>query len=39
VTVLVGIAVGEEAVAGVINQPFFNYESKGERNDFLTSNL
>ena len=30
VTVLIGIAVGKRAVAGVINQPFFNYERKGE---------
>lgn len=29
VTVLIGIAVGKRAVAGVINQPFFNYENKG----------
>ena len=28
VTVLIGIAVGKRAVAGVINQPFFNYEKK-----------
>ena len=28
VTVLIGIAVGKRAVAGVINQPFFNYENK-----------
>lgn len=27
VTVLVGIAVGEVATGGVINQPFFNYQS------------
>ena len=30
VTVLVGIAVGQTAVAGVINQPFYNYQNKGE---------
>jgi len=27
VTVLIGIAVGNEAVAGVIHQPYFNYKS------------
>ena len=27
VTVLVGIAVGSEAVAGVIHQPYYNYQS------------
>jgi len=31
VTVLIGIAVGKRAVAGVINQPFFNYENKGAK--------
>ncbi len=30
VTVLIGIAIGKRAVAGVINQPFFNYENKGQ---------
>ena len=29
VTILVGIAVGEEAVSGVINEPFFNYKPTG----------
>jgi len=28
VTVLIGIAINGEAVAGVIHQPYFNYESK-----------
>lgn len=28
VTILVGIAIGKKAVAGVINQPFYNYEKK-----------
>jgi len=28
VTVLIGIAVGSEAVAGVIHQPYWNYQSK-----------
>lgn len=28
VTILIGIAVGKTAVAGVINQPFFNYQAK-----------
>ena len=27
VTVLIGIAINGEAVAGVIHQPYFNYES------------
>merc|ERR1712032_791202 len=27
VTVLIGIAVGKEAVAGVIHQPYWNYQS------------
>ena len=26
VTVLIGIAVGKEAVAGVIHQPYWNYQ-------------
>ena len=30
VTVLVGIAVGSEAVAGVIHQPYYNYQSTEE---------
>lgn len=29
VTVLVGIAIGEEATAGIIHQPFYNYKSEG----------
>ena len=29
VTILVGIAVGEEAMAGVIGQPFYNYLPTG----------
>ena len=29
VTVLVGIAVGSEAVAGVIHQPYYNYQAAG----------
>ena len=28
VTVLIGVAVNGEAVAGVIHQPYFNYQSK-----------
>lgn len=28
VTVLIGIAIGERAVGGVIHQPYFNYETK-----------
>jgi len=28
VTVLIGIAVGTEAVAGVIHQPYYNYKSQ-----------
>ncbi len=28
VTILIGIAVGQRAVAGVINQPYFNYQAK-----------
>ena len=35
VTVLIGIAVGKRAVAGVINQPFFNYENKVGRDGIL----
>ena len=27
VTVLIGVAVNGEAIAGVINQPYFNYQS------------
>ena len=34
VTVLVGIAFGSEAVAGVIHQPFFNYKSTGNRSRY-----
>lgn len=30
VTVLIGIAVGNKAVAGVIHQPYFNYKKKTE---------
>lgn len=30
VTVLIGIAVGKEPVAGVIHQPFYNYQKGGE---------
>ena len=30
VTVLVGIAVGSEAVAGVIHQPYYNHEAAGQ---------
>ena len=29
VTVLIGIAVGKRAVAGVINQPYYNYQVRG----------
>ena len=29
VTVLIGIAVGSKAVAGVIHQPYYNYKSEG----------
>lgn len=29
VTVLIGVAVGKEPIAGVIHQPFYNYKSKG----------
>ena len=29
VTVLIGIAVGKTAVAGVIHQPYWNYKKKG----------
>ncbi len=32
VTVLIGIAVGKKAVAGVINQPYFNYQAKDKDN-------
>lgn len=28
VTILVGICIGDDAIAGVINQPFFNYQNK-----------
>ena len=28
-TVLIGIAVGSKAVAGVIHQPYYNYKSEG----------
>ena len=28
-TVLIGIAVGSKAVAGVIHQPYYNYKTKG----------
>jgi len=31
VTILIGLAVDGKAVGGVINQPFFNYENKGEK--------
>lgn len=30
-TVLIGIAVKGHAVGGIINQPFFNYESEDEK--------
>lgn len=30
VTILIGVAVDGKAVGGVINQPFFNYENKGQ---------
>jgi len=30
VTILIGLAVNGKAVGGVINQPFFNYENKGQ---------
>lgn len=30
VTVLIGVAVGKEPVAGVIHQPFYNYKSGGD---------
>ena len=29
VTVLIGIAVGSKAVAGVIHQPYYNYKTEG----------
>ena len=29
VTVLIGIAVGSKAVAGVVHQPYYNYKSEG----------
>ena len=29
-TILIGIAVKERAVAGVINQPYFNYKAKDD---------
>ena len=29
VTVLIGIAVGSKAVAGIIHQPYYNYKSEG----------
>ena len=32
VTVLVGIAVGSQAVAGVIHQPYYNYQAAGQGN-------
>lgn len=32
VTILIGIAVGDRAVAGVINQPYFNYQAKDKAN-------
>ena len=28
-TVLIGIAVGSKAVAGVIHQPYYNYKTEG----------
>ena len=28
VTVLVGIAIGKDAIGGVIHQPFWNYQNK-----------
>lgn len=31
VTVLIGIALGDQAVAGVIHQPYFNYKNSSEK--------
>jgi hypothetical protein len=31
VTVLIGVAVGKRAVAGVIHQPYYNYKAGGEQ--------
>lgn len=30
VTVLIGVAVGDRAVAGVIHQPYYNYKTQSE---------
>ncbi len=35
VTVLIGIAYGGKAIAGVINQPFYNYQVHSELKDVV----
>ncbi len=39
VTVLIGIAYGGRAIAGVINQPFYNYQVQAQLNDVVSSKL
>lgn len=36
VTVLIGIAYGGRAIAGVINQPFYNYQVQTPLNDVVS---
>ena len=33
VTILIGVAVGDKAVAGVINQPFFGFDDESKKPD------
>lgn len=37
VTVLIGIAYGGKAIAGVINQPFYNYQVQTELYDLVAA--
>lgn len=39
VTVLIGIAYGGRAIAGVINQPFYNYQVQAPLNDVVSSKV
>lgn len=36
VTVLIGIAYGGKAIAGVINQPFYNYQVQTKLNNLVS---
>lgn len=36
VTVLIGIAYGGRAIAGVINQPFYNYQVQTQLKDVVS---